>query len=75
MLNKESLNLTLEDFLLEKEAMEFLGVNKQQMYQLRYKEELPFVRVNQRARLYFVPDLLNWLLKRKMESGKTMGQD
>ena len=75
MSNKENQNPTLEDFLLEKEAMEFLGVNKQQIKQLRYKEELPFVRVNQRARLYFVPDLLNWLLKRKMGSGKTMGQD
>lgn len=47
----------LAGVLTEKEVCEFLGITKEQLDTLRYNG-LPFIKLNQRRRLYFEEDLM-----------------
>jgi hypothetical protein len=47
----------LAGVLTEKEVCEFLGITQKQLDTLRYNG-LPFIKLNQRRRLYFESDLM-----------------
>ena len=55
----------LSDFLTEAELKELLGLSKGALDQLRYNEELPYIKVNTRARVYYEPAIRRWLLGRQ----------
>jgi hypothetical protein len=57
------------DFLREEPAAHFLGVPVGRMEKLRQNEKLPFLVVRKSVRLYYLPDLYEWLFKRKRVLG------
>ena len=62
-LQEESL---LPQFLTEDEVMGFLGVNTQQIRELRVNHELPFIKINTRKRLYLESSLATWLVSKEI---------
>jgi len=54
----------LQGVFTEKEVCELLGLTKDQLNALRYKG-LPFVKVNDRRRLYFEDDLMEWFKSKR----------
>ena len=61
--------LTFKDLASEDFVMEQLGVNEKALALLRNEENLPYIKVNRNRRLYFIPDLIEWLKSRTC-SGK-----
>jgi len=55
----------LDDFLLEEQVIGFLGVSKGTLDRLRTQKGFPFVSVTGVARLYFIPDIVTWLLSKR----------
>ncbi|RLB83097.1 MAG: hypothetical protein DRH17_03320 [Deltaproteobacteria bacterium] len=55
----------LAGVLTEKEVCEFLGITKQQLDTLRYNG-LPFIKLNERRRLYFESDLMDLFKARRV---------
>ena len=51
---------TLQNVLTEKDLCEYLGLNKNQIADLRNKKGLPFVKLNDRCRLYLENDLVEF---------------
>lgn len=58
----------LENIITEDELIELFGLRKQAIASLRYNEGLPYIKVNTRSRLYYVPDLMEWMLSRRTQS-------
>ena len=55
----------IENLMLEEELMKLLDVNKQALDNLRYKEQLPFIKVTKTTRLYLEKDIMEWLVERR----------
>ena len=68
-MSNENRILRTDSFLTEKEMGDWLGVNKNQLGDLRRKEGLPYIRINKVRRMYFENDVTIWLLSRKWEGG------
>jgi len=68
-------DLSLENFLTEKETLEFFGMKKEQIGNLRRNEGLPYIRINHTQRLYFEKDLIDWLLSRRFKSGSEISSN
>ena len=45
----------------EKAIMELLGIEKRTLDKLRLEDNLPFVRLTAKARVYLADDVLNWV--------------
>ena len=56
---------TLQNVLTEKDLCELLGMNKNQIGVLRRNKALPFIKVNDRSRLYFESDLIEFFRKNR----------
>ncbi len=52
---------TLQNILTEEEVLKLLGIKKAQLADCRNKKRLPFLKVNERCRLYLERDLVAWL--------------
>lgn len=50
---------SLQGVFTEKEVSDLLGLSKDQLAALRY-DGLPFVKLNDRRRLYIEDDLMEW---------------
>jgi hypothetical protein len=58
----------LEDILTEEEVLNFLGVKKAVLDDLRLNQGLPFCRITKTTRLYLVDDLVKFVLSKRMVS-------
>ena len=56
----------LDNVLTEKDLCEFLGMNKDQVGNLRRTKGLPYIAVNERCRLYFERDLIEFFMSRRV---------
>ena len=52
---------TLFDIVTEKELLRTLGIGRSTLDEMRLKHQLPFCKVTDRCRLYFVGDVLEFL--------------
>lgn len=57
---------TLQNIVTEPEIEKLLGVTKDQLAQLRRNNGLPFVKINNRSRLYFESDLMEFFRSRRV---------
>ena len=57
---------TLQNVLTEEELKKLLCLTKNQLGDLRNKEQMPFIKISRTSRLYLESDLMNWLRGRKM---------
>ncbi len=55
----------LESVLNEADICELFNCNKNQLSILRREKQLPFLKINNRNRLYFESDIINWLADQK----------
>jgi hypothetical protein len=55
----------LSGVLPEEEVIRFLGITKKQLDSLRY-DGLPFIKLNERRRLYFESDLIKLFKARRV---------
>ena len=51
----------MEKLLTENELLEFFGVSKATLSRLRNEAQLPFCKITQQRRLYFVDSIETWL--------------
>jgi len=58
--------VSLEGVLSEAEVQELFGVTRDQLSELRLKKALPFVRINQKARVYLATDIMGWLYTQRV---------
>lgn len=56
----------LEDVLLEEQVLEFLGITRSALDSIRLNEKLPFIKVNDRNRMYLKADLTQWLITKRI---------
>lgn len=49
------------DIILEKELLEFLGINKAALYRLRKEKGLPYVSLTRTERIYPVEKFMGWI--------------
>ncbi len=61
----EDQGVFLEKLLTESELLELFGVSKATMGRLRNEAQLPFCKVTQQRRLYFVDSIEAWLKSRE----------
>ena len=56
-----------DQFLTEDAVLDWLKIQKGTLDQLRYRQKnrLSYVQINQNLRLYYVPDLYDWLLQNR----------
>ncbi len=52
---------TLQNVVTEEELLKLTGLRKSQLADCRNKKRLPFLKINQRCRLYLERDLVDWL--------------
>jgi hypothetical protein len=62
-MSEESQNV--ENLISEDALLEWLGINKATLNGLRSRRQFPFVRLTQQCRLYYLPDVINWLLENR----------
>ena len=62
----EQTNATLQNVLTEKDLCELLGMNKNQIGDLRRKKHLPFIKLSNTSRLYFENDLIKFFEKQRV---------
>ena len=64
------MDLNFNDFLTEEEIIKIMEIKKEQLKKLRYNQEMPYIRVTKNLRMYYVPDVLNWLnnMRRRIPS-------
>ena len=62
-MNQET--VTLQNVLTEKDLCELLGMTKEQVGGLRNQKGLPFIKVNERNRLYFEADVIGFFQKQR----------
>ena len=66
-MNNENLNpKSVDDILTETELIELLGVKKGKLSELRLKHKLPFCKISNTNRIYFVQDVLNFLIQKRI---------
>jgi hypothetical protein len=51
-----------EDFITEDSLLDWLKLRKVTLDGLRAERRFPFIRLSQVLRMYYVPDVLEWLL-------------
>jgi len=61
----EDQSVFLEKLLTESELLEIFGVSKATLHKLRNKAQLPFCKITQQRRLYFVDSIEAWLKDRE----------
>lgn len=54
-----------EDFITEDSLLDWLKLRKVTLDGLRAERQFPFIRLSQVLRMYYVPDVLNWLLENR----------
>jgi hypothetical protein len=59
-MDNETKDETLQNVLTEKDVCDLLGMNKNQVGDLRRKKGLPFVKLSDRSRLYFESDIVEF---------------
>ena len=69
-MSNENQNQNLDAILTEKELLDLLGIEKPTLDRLRYNAGLPFCKVTNRSRIYFVGKVLNWLETRSIVLNK-----
>ena len=57
---------TLKNILTEQDLLDLLGLTKSQVSDLRRNKKLPFIRVNQNARLYFEDDIIDFFYRSRV---------
>ena len=57
---------TLQNVITEPEIEKLLGVTKDQLAVLRTRGGLPFIKINNRSRLYFESDLISFFKDRRV---------
>ncbi|MDP8227146.1 MAG: helix-turn-helix domain-containing protein [Candidatus Celaenobacter polaris] len=57
--------LTLQNVLTEKDLCELLGMNKNQVANLRIQKGLPFIKLSATSRLYFDRDIVKFFENQK----------
>ncbi len=57
---------TLQNILTEEEVLKLTGLTKSQLADCRTRKQLPFLRINQKSRLYLERDLVAWLKDQRM---------
>ena len=57
---------TLQNVITEPEIEKLLGVTKDQLATLRTRGGLPFIKINNRSRLYFESDLISFFRDRRV---------
>ena len=55
----------LEKLLTESEILELFGISKATLSRLRNEAQLPFCKITQQRRLYFVDSIEEWLKNRE----------
>lgn len=65
-MNNETQNETLQNVLTEKDLLDLLGMNKDQLGRLRREKHLPFIKLTDRSKLYFESDLIEFFKKQKV---------
>lgn len=63
--NQASEGQALEGFLPETHLLEALGIKKTTLDYLRHNRGFPFMALTKTERLYFLPDIREWLLTRQ----------
>ena len=64
-MSNENQSQSLELILTEKEVLDLFGIKKSALDSLRRKAQLPFCKVTNNNRVYFVADIISWLKKRR----------
>ena len=60
----------LAGFCTEENLLGYFGIKKATLDSLRYNSDFPFVRIDKRNRLYYLPDVRDWLMKnRRLQAG------
>ena len=59
-------DVTPQNVLTEKDICELLGMNKDQVANLRTQKGLPFIKVNDRNRLYFENDVIDFFRQQRL---------
>ena len=57
---------TLKNVLTEQDLLDLLGLTKRQVSDLRRNKKLPFIKVNQNARLYFEDDIIDFFYRSRV---------
>ena len=57
----EDQGVLLEKLLIESELLELFGVSKATLNRLRNEAQLPFCKITQQRRLYFIDSIEAWL--------------
>ena len=65
-MSNETQKETLQNVLTEKDLCELLGMNKNQIGNLRRAKSLPFVKLSNASRLYFESDLIEFFRSQRM---------
>jgi hypothetical protein len=65
-------NLKAEDFITEDSLLDWLKLKKATLSGLRSRRQFPFVRLTNEVRLYYLPDVLKWLLNNRSALNKAM---
>ena len=65
-MSSETQGETLRNVLTERELCELLGMNKEQVGVLRRAKGLPFIKLTDRARLYFEADLVDFFRRNRV---------
>jgi hypothetical protein len=60
----------LNEIITEPELLDLLGIKKSKLADLRSNQHLPFCKISQNARVYLVPDVLEFLTSRRMVLNK-----
>jgi len=63
---ENSQKATLKNVLTEQDLLDLLGLTKIQVSDLRLNKGLPFIKVNQNARLYFEDDIIQFFYKSRV---------
>ncbi len=57
---------TPEKLISESDLLKVLGLKKSELDRIRREKGLPYVRISQRARAYFLSDVVEWARKNRM---------
>jgi hypothetical protein len=59
-----------EDFVTKTKIAEILKVEKEYVETLRTKHGLPSCEIGKKGRLYYLPDVFEWILSKKQNLGQ-----
>ena len=63
----------LDLVLTEQELLDFTGITKVKLSELRNAQKLPFIKISGTCRLYFIEDIITWFRTHKVTLNK--GED